>query len=286
MISGIVPFEEIIENIKDVTGYENMRPLRDKIRRFIFKAEEDIGAGGLVVRKKVSYVSGDGNYDGTTIIMPDDFIGEFSYADLRDGVINGRIMTLNVTPGPDEIDVKYLGFLLDKNGNPFTTRNHLDAVVAFAVYRLYSSRYFLGKGNLNQYREYKYEFNDFVMAARGNDAFPTEEQWNEIGYILNGGAFEAWSNCGLISCCSDGNYLVDGGSSPTDPTDPSYPCTLVAIFEAALQDAGPTISYEEAYNTFNGIINGSSTLTGILIYKFDGAIGSSSAVTGDLIDQP
>jgi hypothetical protein len=277
MISGIVPFEEIVESIKDVTGYENMRPLHDKIRRFIFKAEEDIGAGGLVIRKKKQYTIGDGFYDGTTIIMPDDFIGEYSYKALSSGVINGRVLTLNCYPGPEELDMYYMGFLLDDKGNPFTTRNHLDAIVAFSVFRLYSSRYFLGKGNINQYREYKTEFNDFVMAARGNDAFPTEEQWEEIGKIMHGGMFQALSDCGVSTICSE-NTLIDGGGAAPDDLITAYPCTLVDLFYSALNDKGPT----EGLVKWGLIINTSSSFIGTLKYKFDLTINSSSSFTGTL----
>ena len=281
MISGVVPFEEIVESIKDVTGYENMRPLRDKIRRFIFKAEEDIGAGGLIIRKLKQYTDVDGNYDLTDIILPEDFIGEYSYGALTAGVINGKILTLYDTPGPTEIDVKYMGFLLDDRGNPYTTRNHLDAVVAYSVWRLYSSRYFLGKGNLNQYREYKIEFEDYCLGARGNDAFPTEADWVDIGKIMHGGFFEALSDCGVISIFGD-NHFIDGSGSISPPSVIAYPCELVDIFAAAMIDQGPIGDLP----TFSGTVNGVSLVTGKIKPKFDGVINASSTVTAALIDQP
>lgn len=277
MISGVVPFNEIVESFMDFTGIENTQPIRDKLRRFVFRAEEDIGAGGLIIRKKKTYVNGDGLYDGTNIVMPEDFIGEYSYGDLSAGVINGKILTLNCE-GPDEIDVYYMGFLTDNQGNPFTTRNHLDAVVAFCIYRMYSSRYYLGKGNLNQYREYKHEYNDAVLAARGNDAFPTEAQWIEIGRILNGGAIQAFTDCGLQYVCSD-NTFSDPSSSVSDETITTYPCSLVDIFEAAMLDQGPDpVDLDE----WLGAITTGSTVTGTLIYKFDSAISTNSTISATL----
>ena len=198
MNSGIVYFEEIVENIKDATGYTNMAPLREKTRRFVFNTEQDIGAGGLIVRKKKSYTKGDGNYDGNNIIIPYDFVGESSFGSLSAGVLNGNVITLNC-PGPDEIDLYYLGFLLDDNGNPFTTRNHLEACVLYAQMRLYSSKVFTGSGSRQIYKDIKQEYNDAVLEARGNDVFPTEEEWNEIGRTLNGGAFESYNNCLMYS---------------------------------------------------------------------------------------
>jgi len=204
MISGIVYFEEIVENIKDITGIEILANQFEKINRFIFNTERDIGAGGLIVRKKKAYTIGDGYYDGNNIIMPHDFVQEYSVGSLSAGVLNGNVLTLNCK-GPDEIDISYLGFLLDSNGNAITTRNHMEACVLYARHRLYSAKVFQKTGSQSLYREFKAEYNDEVLASRGNDAFPTEEQWKEIGATLNGSAFDAYSNCGIITVGDDCN---------------------------------------------------------------------------------
>ena len=196
MISRIVYFDEVVEGIKDATGIENAAPLHDKIRRFIFKAEEGLGAGGLIVRKKKTYIKGDGYYDGKTILMPADFVGEFSYGDLGLGNFVGDRLEL-YCDGPQELDLRYMGFLLDDNNNPVTTGNHLDAVVAYAVYRMYSARIFLKTGNANIYKMFRQEWYDAVGEARGKDVFPTEEQWIGIGKTMNGGAYEAFTDCGM-----------------------------------------------------------------------------------------
>ena len=57
MLSRIVTFEEIVDEVKELTGYENMRPLYDRIRKAIFRAETDIVAGGLIIRKKKNYIT-------------------------------------------------------------------------------------------------------------------------------------------------------------------------------------------------------------------------------------
>lgn len=212
MNSGIVYFEEIVENIKDATGIENMMPLYEKIRRFIFNTEKDIGAGGLIVRKTKSYTKGDGYYDGNNIIMPYDFVGESSYGDLSNGSLNGNVLTLNCS-GSDKIDLTYLGFLLDNNGNPFTTRNHLECCVLYAQMRLYSAKVFTGSGSRNQYLSYKQEYENEVLGARGNDVFPTEEEWASIGQTLNGGMLEAYTDCKMLSKASTCN-----NTNPQDGT--------------------------------------------------------------------
>lgn len=261
MLSGLVYFEEIVENVKDLTGIQNMRPLYDKIRRFVFNSERQIGAGGLIIRKKKIMTTGDGFYDGKTIIMPTDFIGEYSYGDLSAGVLNGNILTLNCD-GPAEIELYYMGFLLDNNGNPITTRNHMDAVIAHCLWRLYSPRVFLGEGNANLLKMYEQDYNDEVLSARGQDAFPTEEEWQEIGRTLNGGAFEAFTNCGLASITNGCNetFFLDGGLAPEEIPALDCDCDFVEIFEASLVDSPP----EGGDAVFLGEINTSSVLTGIL----------------------
>lgn len=279
MLSGPVFFEEVVQEVKDLTGITNLRPQYGKIRRAIMKAEQDIGAGGFIIRKRKDYVNGDGGYDGTNIVLPEDFVWEYSHAKLSQGTINGKILTLNCPPGPDEISMYYMGWLLDDSGNPITTRNHLEAVVLGCIFRLYSSQYFLGNGNYNQYKEYQIQYNDMVMAARGNDAFPTEEEWIQIGRILNGGAFEAFTMDGLRMCdCSAENVIVDG-SSPTIDTggEGTYTCNLIEIFNSALIDGivGDLL-------TFSSNITTGSTVVGVLKPKFDGAITTGSTISATL----
>jgi len=279
MVSGIVYFEEIVENIKDITGYENMRPLYSKIRRFIFNAEQEIAAGGLIVRKKRKYTKGDGWYDGTNITMPEDFIGEYSYRDLSLGVINGNVMTLHCD-GPDEIELYYLGFLLDNNGNPFTTRNHLLAVCYYARQRMYSASVFMKQGNVNAYRLFTQEWEDECLAARGNDAFPSEKEWEEIGRTLNGGMFEALTNCGIRSIyngCND-TTAEDGGVTPPDTGGDLLPCNLVEIFNASLID--PYVY--TPLPTTTPSVQGGSTVTGALTYQEFQLTSGQTTLTGTL----
>lgn len=258
MVSGIVYFDEIIENIKDATGIDNMRPLYSRIKRWCYNCEIDIGAGGVVVLKKKQYTKGDGEYDGKTIVLPSDFVSEWSYGSLYNGVLQGNIFKL-YNEGPDEIDFKYLGFLLDEEGNPFTTRNRLPAVVAYSIYRLYSSKYFVGTGNHNQYRLYQMEYEDTIMAARGNDAFPSEEDWNALGAIRLGGTFEAMTDCGM-------KMIYPGTEDPstldTTTIEPDPTCVLPMA----------------------GIINGWATVIGALIFRskiqISGVSNGSAFVSG------
>lgn len=187
MISGLVPFEEIIESVKDDTGIENLRPWYEKISRLLFRAEREIGYGGSVVLKKVIYKN-PSNYNGKYFAYPVDFIElegigsscrpicQSQYNKTADGI---RFTTTQTK----DIVLLYWGIFCDGYGRPVTTRNHQEAVVSYIVWKLYSAKIFLGIGNMNANSYYKDEFTMALLEARGDDAFPTLEEWNEIGLL-------------------------------------------------------------------------------------------------------
>lgn len=257
MISGIVYFDEIIESIKDATGIENMRPYYERIKRFVFWTEREIGGGGLIVRKRLSLTMGDGYYDGYNIILPEDFIGEFSYGSLSAGTIHGNVLKLH-EKGPTELDFMYMGFLLDESGNPFTTRNHLVAVVAYAVYRLYSTKVFLKQGNANMYKMYQQEYYDSIGEARGDDAFPSEEEWIEIGRTMNGATFEALTNCGMKG------FTITEGSYYVNPDVSDAICTYTVYMEGTSTDTIVNTGTLTTRLTIQGVIDTFSRLFGVL----------------------
>ena len=192
MISGIVPFEEIVQSVKDETGIENMRPFYEKIKRLIFRAERDIGYGGTVELMKKTYViAGITNIDpnfGKFFKFPQDLIElegigqdcrpvtENKYRPTAEGI------RFREKQSKDTV-LLYWGLKTDDQGYPMVTRNHEEAVVAFIVWKLYTSRVFLGIGNMNAKKDYELTYNMECLAARGDDAFPTLEQWNALGQL-------------------------------------------------------------------------------------------------------
>jgi len=286
MRSGIVYFDEIVQEIKDYTGLENMRPLYPRIKRFIFKVEQDIGAGGLMVLKSKTYTKGDEFYDGTRIVLPADFLSEWSYGALSNGSIQGNIFQLT-GEGTTELEFKYLGLVLDSEGNPFTTRNRLEAVAKYAQYRFYGQRWFLGKGSERQYLLYKSEYDNAVMESRGNDVFPTEEEWNEIGTTLRGGMFEAMTDCGMKTITS----VAIEDTTPF-PADPICVGDLIGISNAKASVNG-VISFWEL-KQITGAINGSSSSQGVIFNSgiipgedraLFGVSNASSNVSGILLEK-
>lgn len=194
MISGIVPFEEIIQSVKDETGIENLRSLYEKIRRLMFRAEREIGYGGTVdifkkTYKLVGVTGGDCNF-GKFFKFPSDFIefegvGKFCkpissnfYRVTSEGVRFPKKQT-------EDFVLLYWGIKTDDEGNPCVTRNHEEAVIAYIVWKLYSSRIFLGIGNMNAKKDYEQTFNMSLLEARGDDAFPTLEEMGPLGILNN-----------------------------------------------------------------------------------------------------
>lgn len=185
MISGIVPFYEIVEAVKDETSISNIRPYYEKIRRLIFRAEREIGYGGSVVLKKEIYKA---DAPFKYLKFPEDFI-EFEGI----GVNCKRVHSLSYTITSEGIRFQeeqnrnvallYWSIAVDQEGYPMVTRNHEEAVIAYIVWKLYSPKIFLGVGNMNAAIDYKNNFNSLLLESRGDDAFPSLEEWNELGML-------------------------------------------------------------------------------------------------------
>lgn len=140
-------------------------------------------------------------------------MGEYSKADFNTVEFRGDKLEVIEPPGPDEIDLVYMGVLMDQYGNPITTRNHLEAIVARCVMDLYRPKIWLGTGNRNIFKDYKDDYNNLVMASRGNDVFPTKSEWTKIGETLSMSYADVMMDCGLSSINED-----EGGTGAELPS--------------------------------------------------------------------
>lgn len=209
MISGLVPFEEIIEAVKDETGIANLRPYYEKLRRLLFRGEREIGYGGSVVLKKIIYRSPE-NFNGKYLTYPIDFIElegvgvdckplwQENYRKTSDGIRFKDRQTKDVV-------LLYWGIFCDISGNPVTTRNHQEAIISYIVWKLYSPKIFLGIGNMNANKNYQDEFIQALLEARGDDAFPTIEEWNDLGLLSYSDrrGLLMWPTAGYNYCSED-----------------------------------------------------------------------------------
>lgn len=172
-------FYEIIEDVKTDIGFSNMTNLYSQIRQLIARAEEEINPfSGYLVRKRMAYFKGNGNFDGKNIKLPQDFVKLNENMMCQDGLCPDKIIQTNshiVICGEsrDSVFFSYWGLNCDGEGNPVVARNHKEAVVNFIVWKLYGSKVFNGDGSAQLRREYKTEWEDSCMAARGFDLFPS-----------------------------------------------------------------------------------------------------------------
>jgi hypothetical protein len=196
MHSNFVPFEEIVELVKDDTGIENLKNLYPKLRRFIYRAEKDIGFGGSTILKRVKYSVEDGSilFDGDQykLRLPEDYMYLEDVGMCHEGVcpgdykLQGNWMFFCKSKKIESFSFIYYTLLKDGEGNPVTTENHSEAVVAGIVYWLYKARRFKDKGQFGQMRYYEEYYHDRISEARGDDATPnTAREWAKLAQYMN-----------------------------------------------------------------------------------------------------
>lgn len=189
MISGPVPFDEIVQAVADQTGITNIRNYIDRIRRLLFRAERKIGYGGSVVLKRCVLQKNINGFNGQYVKFPEDYI---EFEGIGDTVAGHRIMSrdyvitsdgIRLRCIQDKVTLLYWGLSCDGYGNPITTRNHEEAVIAFIVWQLYQVRRFVDKGNANTNIDYEMRWERYRDAARGEDAWPTLDEFNELAML-------------------------------------------------------------------------------------------------------
>lgn len=211
MHSNFVPFEEIVELVKDDTGITNLRNLYPKIRRFIYRVEKDIGFGGSTILKRIKYSVEGGSilFDGEQykLRIPEDFMYIESVGMCQEGVcpgdykIQGNWMFFCKGKKIKEFSFIYYTLLKDGEGSPVTTENHSEAVVAGIVYWLYKSRRFRDKGQFQQMRYYEEYYHDRISEARGDDATPdTDAEWKKLSQYMNMGSKEVLLYSEELNC--------------------------------------------------------------------------------------
>ena len=190
MNSGYYKFEQIVEDVRTETGAKVLFNRYNEIRQLIIRAEREINPySGFMIKKKVLLFNGNGIFNGSSIKKPDDFIAIDKLGTCEDGLsensyfeTDSHIVICDKGQSTDFIIYTYWAMNYDSNGNPISTNNHAEAVVAFIVWKMYCSKVFMGIGNLQAKRDYKLEFETKSDEARGSD-FMTVNM-NEI-YMTN-----------------------------------------------------------------------------------------------------
>lgn len=189
MYSALVPFENIIDAIKDATGIQNLRNLYPQIRRFIYRAEKEIGFGGGLILKKIVYSTSNNTIVNNKLKLPDDLLYLESFGMCQEGIcpkdykIQGNWFFL--CRPIDKVSLIYYALLCDGEGNPVITENHFEAVVSGIKYFMYQPKVWNNEGNINMLKDLEKYYDDRIGEARGDDVFPTtKEEWSQIAQQL------------------------------------------------------------------------------------------------------
>ena len=92
MISGLYSFSQILEDVITETGQTNLRNRQSEIRTLIARAEREINPfAGLLVKKKMLYYVGNGNFNGKSIKKPKDYVFLDKAGCCDDGLCDGAI---------------------------------------------------------------------------------------------------------------------------------------------------------------------------------------------------
>ena len=86
MYSNLVPFENIIDAIKDETGISNLRNLYPHVRRLLHRAQGEIGYGGSLIMKRIKYSVSDETLKDNKIRLPEDFISIEAIGMCQEGI--------------------------------------------------------------------------------------------------------------------------------------------------------------------------------------------------------
>lgn len=207
MRSGPVSFEQVLAQVKMETGFSNLRPLYSSIRSLIFWGTKDIGYGDTIVQRTNKYEAGNEFFDGRILQLPDDFVELDKVGCCKEMMFEGcdynvQGKYLFLCRPKKDIQIKYSTYICDGRGNPVISYNHFKAVVAYIVWKLYSKKKFLGKGNLSLDAKYEQDFERYAAAAVGNDALPvTPEDWLALGSLNRMSSFDALVHLQDGKCC-------------------------------------------------------------------------------------
>ena len=222
--SGIYSFSKILESVRQETGIKNLTNEYPSIRKMIFDAVFDINPwGALLVRKRMIYYKGNGNFDGKNIKKPDDFVMIDKMGCCKDKICNlfetvSHFVICDKTVR-EKVAFTYWAVQCDGEGNPITTNNHAPAVVAYLVYKMYAPKIFMGEGSLQVKKDYERYYEDRALEARGHDVFPSDHALYEMRKLAAMTSKEMDASYCKDLCSSSSHCLPTTDDNPIDMTN-------------------------------------------------------------------
>lgn len=222
--NGYVSYNSLLMDLSFRLGRDNLNNEETIIKRFIIDAEHEINPySSLLVKKKVTYHKGNGNFDGKNIVKPKDFFEFDKIGSCNDGlcpgsyILNQSFIIICDGRNRDKVTFTYYGYACDGTGNPFTTINHKEAVLAYLEYMFYKPKIHKGKGNMNMYLQLERNWFDRCMESRGEDVMnEIVRDMDSLSKFVNttarGMHNELDDSCESSSCCfaveyDDSDYM-------------------------------------------------------------------------------
>lgn len=291
MTSGLYSFSQILEDVILETGQTNLRNRIPEIRKLVARAEREINPyAGFLIKKKMLYIVGNGNFDGKTIKKPQDFVFSDKVGCCEDGLCDGsyqeNVSHIIICDNKERTEIRftYWGLQSDGQGNPVTSYNHADAVVAYCVWKLYSPKVFVGEGSLQVKMELEKQWEERCGESRGEDMFPSDDSLRRIYRTnqmssLNANQITEYDRCIECSTCTETD------DNPTETTnDMKVYYWQLSNLNERIVNVIPTISQafietkaNEDYSVFNagfmvvnpyiGSLNLAIAATGFVQYK-------------------
>ena len=195
MISTLIPFDEILENVKDDTGITNLSNAREKIRRWIFRAQQKLGYNSARVYKTIKYTKDITNWSGKFLNLPSDCL------EIQDIFVDGELLNNyvynqygnkiqfhNNYSSATNLQLYYYGIMHDGEGNPACIRNHTEALVSYIIWKLFGAKTFLEPNRYGRriMKDYEQDWKDQRDGAIGEEAMPQNlEDWEILSTIIN-----------------------------------------------------------------------------------------------------
>jgi hypothetical protein len=242
--NGYVSYNSLLIELSFRLGRDNLKNEETIIKRLIISAEHEINPySSLVVKKKVTYHKGNGNFDGRNIVKPKDFFELDYIGSCKEGLCDGMynmnqsFIILCDNKKRDSISFVYYGYACDGTGNPFTTINHREAVLAYLEYMFYKSKMHKSKGNMNMYRVLEQDWFDRCLEARGEDAMNEIVRDLDSLSIYNTATTRGLYNLDLADSCECSSACFE-----YEYDDNEYMNKKVKVFQYTLEDNKKTIN--------------------------------------------
>lgn len=261
-----VSFEEIVSRVSFLLGKDNLRNDYPVLKDMIIDATIEINPyAALLVKKKVTYHKGNGNFDGKNIAKPKDFFELDVIGCCKENIcpgdyrMNPRFIILCDGVKRDKVSFSYYGFACDGTGMPFTNVNHKEAVISYIEW-MYARRSMNQKnGALNHINYLMNQWEDRCMEARGED-FAGMLKYADMKYISNVGFFNTSADIEDDICECNECYDMEYDDEVTNQDMKNKVYYFQIPNDGVIEDHDITSDrflFDKPYKTLGEFLNGS-----------------------------